>query len=475
MLKHGMIYGIAILLAGTNLTACAAEDGELYYGFTRLDPVSQTQTSESYVIVRNGLIEAVGTGEPPMNRALNHYDMTGRFALPGFVDAHAHITAGPHAIEMVDGQVLVTMESQSNITEYHARMALAFGVTTVRNPGGDPQANADYDRRIISGEWRGPDALHAGSVIQPPPFGGKAFAYPQSEAEWQAEARRQAGLGATYFKLYHGLSEEELATGIRVAHENGLQAIAHLDQISWLRAAELGIDGLLHALPTSADLLEPEVAAMYQDARGPDSKFVYQWFENVDFDGPLMQNLLSDLAEREIEVDLTLLVNVLSYRSNNLESIFPQTDRRYYHPETLAALLRFLQLSATGWTDEDFARADIAMSAVFEFVRRLHEAGVPLMIGTDGNGGGPLYAQELQLHHQAGLSPWDVLYLATAGSAEGMGLGDRIGRLETGYEADLVFLNANPLEDLANARDVDLVVTNGHAYSFERLTEDNSQ
>lgn len=475
MFKHSMTYWVAFLLAGTNLTADAAADSDLYYGFTRIDPVNETLIPDSYLIVRDGLIETVGTGQPPMALAQQHYDMTGRYGLPGFVDAHAHITAGPHAIEMVDGQPLVTMESQANITEFNARMALAFGVTTVRNPGGDPQANADYDRRIVRGEWRGPDALHAGSVIQPPPFGGNAFAYPQSKAEWQAEAQRQAGLGSTYFKLYHGLSEEELATGIRVAHENGLQAIAHLDQISWLRAAELGIDGLLHALPTSADLLEPDVSAAYQEGRGLDSKFMYQWFENVDFDGPLMQNLLSELATQEVEVDLTLLVNVLSYRSNNLGSVFPQADRRYYHPETLAALLRFMQLSATGWTEEDFVRADIAMSAVFEFVRRLHAAGVPLMIGTDGNGGGPLYAQELQLHHQAGLSAWDVLYLATAGSAKGMGLGDHTGQIKTGYEADLVFLNANPLEDLANARNVELVVTNGQAFSFDELAEDNSQ
>ncbi|MCH7686283.1 MAG: hypothetical protein IH899_06340, partial [Planctomycetes bacterium] len=83
------------------------------------------------------------------------------------------------------------------------------------------------------------NAVHAGAAAQPPPFGGSAFVYPETEDEWRAEAERQADLGMKYFKLYVSLTEDELATGIRVAHDQGLRAIAHLDQVSWTRAAAL--------------------------------------------------------------------------------------------------------------------------------------------------------------------------------------------------------------------------------------------
>ena len=139
-----------------------------------------------------------------------------------------------------------------------------------------------YDESVRSGVWIGPDGVHAGAAVQPPPFVGNAFVYPRTDAEWDAEARRQAGLGMKYFKLYVSLTDDELAKGIRAAHKNGLRAIAHLDRISWTRAAELGIDDLTHALPTSPDLLEPESRREYVASLGADSKFMYRWFELVD-------------------------------------------------------------------------------------------------------------------------------------------------------------------------------------------------
>ncbi|MBR9824228.1 MAG: amidohydrolase family protein [Alphaproteobacteria bacterium] len=442
----------------------------LLTGFTRLDPVAQTRTDNSYLIMQGEVIIEMGEGAPPAGEYASTHDLSGLYALPGFIDAHGHIVAGPHAIDVIDDRPTVTIESDPEITQYHALTALAFGVTTVRNPGGDPAAGADYDQRIASGEWIGPETLHAGAVVQPPPFGGNAFVYPTSEEEWQAEAARQAELGMTYFKLYQSLTEEELATGIRVAHEHGMQAIAHLDAVSWQAAAELGIDGLLHALPTSADLLEPGAREAYLAARGPDARFTYQWFEYVDLEGPLIQQLATTLSERQIEVDLTLLVNVLGYDRDPGSIGFPESDRHYYHPATVAGALNFFALSGASWSDEDYVRAEAALARVLEFAYRLYEADVPLMIGTDGNGGGPLYAEELKLHEEAGIPPWEVLRLATSGNAQGMGLGDVTGQLAAGYEADIVFLNADPTLDLSRARDVAYVVNNGAVYTFEELT-----
>lgn len=74
---------------------------------------------------------------------------------------------------------------------------------------------------------------------------------------------------------------------------------------------------------------------------------------------------------------------------------------------------RNMGASHYGWTTDDYRRAKAVFPKVLEFTRRLHEAGVPMLIGTDGYGGAPNYAMELQMHSQAGLSAWDVLALAT--------------------------------------------------------------
>ncbi len=358
------LLSLSVSILGACRSAPDYSRSDLYYGFTLIDPDEEQVLENAYVVVADGRIAEIGAGEPPQGDFNARHDLSGRYGLPGFVDAHAHITAGPHSLEVVDGAPLVRIESVDEITQFSARMALAFGVTTVRNPAGDPAANAKYDERIATGAWIGPDAVHAGAAVQPPPFGGNAFVHPQTEDEWRAEAERQADLGMKYFKLYVSLTDDELATGIRVAHEHGLRAIAHLDGVSWTRAAKLGIDDLTHALPTSPDLLAPAQREEYLAGLGADSKFMYRWFELVDFDGPLIRELIDLLVSEQIRVDLTLIVNEAVYNVDDIDLVSPVAERRYSHRAVLEAGLSFLQASAAGWTEEDYQRARAVMPKV---------------------------------------------------------------------------------------------------------------
>jgi imidazolonepropionase-like amidohydrolase len=111
------------------------------------------------------------------------------------------------------------------------------------------------------------------------------------------------------------------------------------------------------------------------------------------------------------------------------------------------------------------------MPKVLELAKRFHAAGVRLSIGTDGTGGGPSFVRELALHVQAGIPPWEVLRLATSGAAERLGMAESRGSIAPGREADIVFLNANPLANIENVRDVDTVVQNGRAYRAQALIE----
>ena len=94
---------------------------------------------------------------------------------------------------------------------------------------------------LARGVWVGPEALHAGSIIEPPLFGGEAFAYPTSPHVWDAEAARQSHAGMTYFKLHKDVTADELSHGVNAAKAHGVIPIAHLEKISWTRAAELGV------------------------------------------------------------------------------------------------------------------------------------------------------------------------------------------------------------------------------------------
>jgi imidazolonepropionase-like amidohydrolase len=456
----------AAIAAALSSSACQTPSlpatTDIYSGFTLLDPASERRLEDAWMAVDKGKILRIGSGRPPQAAdPAQRHDLRGKFVLPGFIDAHAHIThTGMQAFEQKDGVLTVTMESDDRITQHNARIALARGVTTIRNPGGDPVANARYDRMIASGQWIGPEARHAGAVIEPPPFSGSAFAYPRNDAEWDAEARRQAELGMTYFKLYVDLSEDELAAGIRAAKTHELIPIAHLNKVSWRRAIDLGVEQLEHALPTSPDLLSPEALKTYSAGLGPDSKFMYRWFELVDYDSAQIRELVQTLADRRIPVNLTLIVNELIYNIDRIEAVLPSMEIKDMNPTVLKAYLPHLKASATGWTPEDFDRARAVMPKVIAFAKLLHDADVPMMIGTDA-GGGTFYYRELALHRQAGIPAWDVLRMATNEAATVLKMEDRIGKIATGYEADLVILEADPLADMSAAAKVFGVVNNG--------------
>ncbi|MEO1595587.1 MAG: amidohydrolase family protein [Pseudomonadota bacterium] len=462
------IYSAAILIGLAILPPPSQAEATLYHGFSRVDITLEAVIPDSWIIVEHERIVAVGENALPEDFSGRRRNLSGTWALPGMIDGHAHITAGPHKVEVTNGQPTVTIESVDTITRYNALMALAYGVTTVRNPGGDPEANARYDANIASRRWRGPTALHAGAIIQPPPFGGNAFAYPTTRDGWFAEAERQARLGMTYFKLYTSLTAEELAVGIEAAHAHGLQAIAHLDQVSWQTALDLGIDGLEHALPTSAELLPEAHRVAFRERRLEGSKHLAEWFALVDFDGPEMQQLFAALADRGTTLNLTLLVNHMVAYADDVSAVIDDAAVRDLHPDTWAASSQFLAMGAAYWNGDDFTMARDALERVAEFLRRLHQAGIPLLIGTDGNGGGALMALEMQLHVDAGLTPFDVLDLATTAAARTMGL-ESTGRLEPGYEADVVFVSADPTAHIGAVRAVRAVLVDGEYLTREQL------
>lgn len=452
-------------LAGCVTTTSPMRE-ELYSGFTLIDPDKEQRTEKAWLVVRDGRILKMGDGAAPTGRFAAVHDMTGLYAMPGLIDAHAHIVAGPYKATVANGATTIDIVSGDKYSRFNAAIALAFGVTTVRNPGGSTQAAQRYDAMIARGDWIGPEARHAGAVIQPAPLAGESFAHPKNAAEWDAEAARQAAAGMTYFKLYQDLKEPEIVEGVKAAKAHGLIPIAHLDDVSWTRATELGVEQFEHALPTSGDLLEPGVRSQF--TVDPFGRFTYRWFELADFDGPLIKAMVGTLRDEGAVVTLTMMANEITYNAKDESVVFPAADRIYYQPEAFASAMANFAAIASIWTDEDDRRAMATWPKVLRFAKLLHDGRVRLMIGTDGTGGGPVYARELGHHVDASIPAWEVLRMATSGNAALMGLKDT-GRIAPGMEADIVFLRADPSRDVRNVRQAELVVADGKAHRFDEL------
>lgn len=460
-------------LAALSISQVFAET-VLYHNATLINPATEQQLNDGWLLVQDGRITQVGqqqSGQPDLPAAAQHIDLQGQYVLPGLIDVHLHLTAGPHRVEMQDGTPVISMTGHSELTRYHALSTLATGVTTAFSPAGDPVANADYVQQQQAGYWPGPRLHYAGYVFEPTPILGGSV-HPTDEASWRAEIASQQALGVDYIKLYTGLTQDEVAMGVRLAREAGLKTVAHLDGVSWQYAADLGIDLLTHALPTSAELLTGAGRAAYlAERKNPfNQRFIYSWFQHVDYDSEPMQRLIQTLAQQQTRVDLTLVVNELFYFARELDALYPEDAMWVFHPETRRRWRAVMAAPSYDWSAADFATAQLQLPKVKELFKRLYDAGVPLAIGTDSVSSGPFFLRELQLSQAAGLSNWQVLQLATVGGAHHLGLADT-GQLAEGYLADFIVVSANPVTDLNALSTVHTVVQQGKRWQVAALKE----
>jgi imidazolonepropionase-like amidohydrolase len=467
----------ALLLAGSCLSAthAHAEDPTrtIYHGVTILDVESESATPDSYIVVVDGKIAEIGQGLPAETSGARLHDSSGQFALPGLIDMHAHITWGPVGVEMREGAPTMVIHDRPDITAYRARMLLSYGVTTIRNPAGDMAQNRAYSDMVASGALEGPEAFHAAEVINRLDVATDGPMVDVGKDGTMAEiVARQAGEGADFIKLYEQLPEKDVAEGIAAAHSHGLPAIAHLSDVSWTRAAELGVDSLLHLMPISPDLLPEDRREAYLASRRPGSFAFFEWYEQADFDSPEMQQMLATLAQRQVHVDPTLIAFQPAFYGDTAETA--ERDIAFAHPD-MATNWRTLFRFDLGWQPADYTRAQAVWPRVLELAKRIYEAGIPMTIGTDlANpfvAPGISVSREMELFAEAGIPSWAVLRMATVEGAKQLGIDNRTGRIAAGYEADILFTRSNPLEDFANLADVSLVLSDGVAHDPQGLRD----
>lgn len=457
----------ALVLLGACASTPTPPDADIYYGFTLLDPATETRVENAYVVVADGRIVRTGVGAPPPSAPERRHDMTGMFALPGLIDTHAHVTLGRLDVRVENGAPILVARSEDDIIAHNARMLVAFGVTTIRNPGGSSDQNARYAARVANGELLGPSALAAGELLDRTPFEGLSVEV-SDEAGIEAAVARQAAAGMDYIKLYHLLDEAQIAAGVAAARRHGLRTIIHTGDVSWTRVAELGVDSIVHAMPISPDLLPADRREGYQGAEITAARAFYQWWERADLDAPEMRAMIAALAEHNVSVDLTLVVfqktfwgDDASVRDHGLEYAHPSMRENW-------RVFRF----DIGWTADDYTRARAVWPKIQRFVRMLHQAGVLVTVGTDL--ANPFVSAqdvhtEMRLLQEAGVPAWAVLRMATSDAARSLRLDRSIGRIARGYEADFVFTAADPSLDVANVGAIRTVVIDGRRYDAAAL------
>jgi imidazolonepropionase-like amidohydrolase len=174
------------------------------------------------------------------------------------------------------------------------------------------------------------------------------------------------------------------------------------------------------------------------------------------------QQLIALLAARRTVMDPTVAWNELLGRA-------PSTPVSMYEPgiDEVGAPLALNYASVRN--DIDSAGASTARARGLAAIKALHDAGVPIVAGTDGGVPGFSLLRELELSVAAGLTPLQSIQTATVVPARVMGMEREVGTIEAGKVADLVVLDADPLANIANIRTASSVVRGGRMYETRSL------
>jgi len=392
-------------------------------GASLIDGTGSPPRNDSVVVLKDERILTVTdkgsyTTYPKDSEIVN---LTGRFLIPGLFDMHAHVAG-----------VLDSSYNQT-ISENTLEALLDNGITTIRNPGGPTKESVALRDAVAAGQIKGPQIFTAGRLINGLPFPTRFVeTIANTEAEVREEVKRQADAGVDYVKLYVGLYPNLVKTAINEAHNQGIKVIGHLYLTSWTDAANLGIDALTHGVPVSPFLLSKDKREIFiENGRGPFDHFL--WLNLVDLNSTKINEMINALVKNKVPVDPTL---------SRYEAMLKDDPQNQY-----------------------------LWSKVLQLTKMLYDHGVTIMSGTDipnlGLIPGISLHHELELLVKSGINPLNVIKIATGNGAEALGILDDVGTIESGKQADMIILNANPIRNIRNIGAIEGVIEDGQFFNHK--------
>jgi imidazolonepropionase-like amidohydrolase len=290
-----------------------------------------------------------------------------------------------------------------------------------------------------------------------------------SPEQLRQEIRTQADAGVDFIKLYSGIGPDQLRLAVEEAHARHLPVIGHLQRTSWTEAALAGIDFLTHGGNWHHAYVLPAHRSAYEKLGGT-MRARISWLEWLDLDGPAVDSMILALREHHVSVDPTLVAYHTKFWWR--DSVYQRDPNVALVPEVLENW-RVLGMPTRDWTAAEFDRAQAAWPKMLALVARMQREGVHLTAGSDFASPwvipGVGLHQELALLVTAGISPSDVLRMATRNGSEALGLLGEAGTVEPGKRADLVVLEADPLKDIRNSRRIRYVVLGGRIFRPDEL------
>jgi imidazolonepropionase-like amidohydrolase len=410
------------------------------------------------VVVRDGVITEIGDARRiRIPVGAQRIDGRGKFLIPGLSDMHVHLFTDD--------------EFPDVLAEDEFKIMLAHGVTTIRLMTGTPEQLVLRDKSA-RGEILAP-TIYAAS----PQFIGKKSSnayFVTTETEAREAVRKAKHDGYDYLKVTTNLKPEVYEAIVDEAVKQDIRVVGHADSRSI---------GLMRALKARQQI---EHLDSYLEALLPESSPVKGSVSDIYLYNPKNWESLDYIDERKIPELARLTVQANPFFTPTLhlfkftfgkgrteDSFRAQPDLRFYPQKMIDLWMgvskRYLSTAAPIEKREKYIRVRN------QLVKAIYDAGGRVMAGSDTPEWLMLYGYTLHLElidlRDAGLSNYAALEAATRNPALFFGTITKTGTIEKGKRADLVLLDASPLEDIANTQKRAGVMLKGRYYSQAEMNQ----
>ncbi len=451
------------------VTSVRAEKIALVNG-TLINPMTKVVLPGAHVLIDNDRV--VGFGDEitfDLPKDARKIDCKGKFILPGYIDTHIHFFQSGDLFTRPDAADLNSVRPykdevawvKSHVNDVFARY-LRCGITSVVDVGG-PFWNFEV-RKTANTTTKAPRVAVAGPLIssvsrEKLDLGDPPIVKIDNPDQAREFVGKLAAQNPDLVKIWYIVDKDHPVDGFRPiiratveeSHAHKIRVAVHATELETARAAvEEGADILVHSVIDKA----------------VDDAFV-----------KLLENHGTILCP-------TLVVFERYGRTFSHQLNLTREEKAWGNPEVIASLdvtkipadkLPDRIRTALADPNAGLDRIKKTYAVALPNLKTLEDAGITIAAGTDaGNIGtihGPALFREFQLMKEAGLTNMQILQSATVNAAKLFGgdTGAHIGKIDNGYFADLVILKSNPVDDIANASDIDTVIKNGVVFPADSI------
>ena len=402
------LVGVALMLFVALEQSSSAQD--LAFVGVNVVPMDRNGTlNNQTVIVQDGRIAHVGpAGSTRVPDGALRLEGRGKYLMPGLGEMHGHIPSTLQPREFIEAVLF---------------LYVANGVTTVRGMQGSP-GQLDLRERAKRGELLAPNLYLAG-----PGFSGKTI---RSVEEATQQVRQQKGEGWDLLKVLPGLTRDQYDAMARTAKEVGISFAGHVP-------ADVG---LLHAIRSGQETFDHL-----------DGYIEYLQGEK----GPVTEAKFQEIAKQTREAGVWVVPTMALWETlrgtADLATLLAFPELKYMPLEQIQQW-RSAQESLLKSSDFNPEVARNVIKNRMRLLKALDDGGVKILLGSDApqrfSVPGFSIHREMKRMADAGMKPYDILRSGTYNVGLYLKEKDNFGTIEVGKRADLILLDANPLEDIGN-------------------------